>query len=904
MSTDNPNMNNQPHQMHMSTVLNSNVSYKEDQPIEYEYPSEKVGNKFNVSVASLGDIYKFGKEDDEQYDLLFESNINASKELKRNQRDPNTGRPSSSTIMKQKGKVNNVFLNPYSIQTKPNPNAIKKSRVVELNYLHMTEVPDSKKYSHVPNGIINPPKSSFSVKNIVETNLKKHEEEIKPTVVYPNRVRIHIVAPENKTFKQSRTLTEGNKNKDSFILIGKKVNVNKDLHTDDHVQMKQSREVVYKQRALSSNKARKTLLVSEKFVGAVHDYFRSSEMKIPAKNSIDQIATYAKNVEKSLNKFTVDIENRENNKAKTAVGKYMDPYSKRKKKKNLIKPHPPKIYPIIDNDYQKNVEEKLAKLQIELRQIFDALSQQGTVEHGDDEKVKSMICKARELTTLMTHLADDVKKSKEFLIKQKKDKEIKEKEKANQTNETINQRTQLSSSTDKKNIVEISTSKINQSIQLNNLNITTMPNTQPQVTDSQILQPPQQPQPQLQLQPLNQTYHNQFNQKQKKPISNIIMSAINPVQESMINTSRYNYKDSLIQTIQSIDKTKPNHVSFNTTIQEQPSKYQQQDPNQSTDKSMTLPNYNVTMPQFTENQKIMGNKSQREFNPLFSSSKTQTNNQNPLYTSTASNDPNITLNNYKVEANKIKIDNKNPILDERFTAFNIELPVQYYFEVSKDREPNQEKEWYIRPHHTETFTPNEHAIPDDVLNTKYISYYGSIPKKETKTRQDLLEEMIVETRGNIDHLQYEMFTKIQFDKEKEELYARLEKLKEEAKKEYVPGQFLDKDKDKKAEKISDLLETGETKIFSEMFDGNEEIHQTNFVLDTYNKLRSEVMNKEQQILIKKRKEEYDRIRPPKKNWYELRGADFQEEMQRNKMVINAGPEYFEKIKELRNNELY
>lgn len=874
MSTDNQTSINQPNTS-VNNVIQGQVSYKEDQPIQYEYPSEKIGNKFNVSVASLGDIYTFPKETKEQYDVLLEEGSDSLGKLWSKKRDPNTGRPSSSTIMKQKGKVNNVFLNPYSIQTKPNEQALKKSRVIDVNYLHMTTLPESKKYIHVPNGIINPPKSTFSVKTIIETNLKNHEEEMRPTVLYPNRVRINIVQPQRRTLNQSLTRTEGNQGKDPLMVIGKKVDANKDQHSDDHVKFTQSREVVYKPRALSSNKARKTLLVSEKFVGAVQDYFRSSEMKIPARNSINEIASYAKNVEKTLNKFASDIEKR---KPATSSGKYEDPFRKKLRKDKVIKPNPPKIYPIIDNDYQKNVEEKLAKLQIELRQIFDTLSQQGCVEQGDDDKVKGMITKAKELTNLISHLANDVKKSRELHFKQKKER-AEEKNKINASN--IKQ-IPLSSlvPTEQKTIVEVSNAKINQSIQMDNLNNSTLPNTQPQLTESQINQlPHQQSKPNLSyLNPNMKGYNN-----------NILISAINPVQESMIKTISNN--NSFIKT-QSMNKQ--TNVSFTNTIkEEQQDKY-------SNERSMTLPNYNATMPQFPGEQKTQGNNSQIQFNPLFSYSK---NNNNPLYTSTSSNDPNITLNNYRVEATKIILDTKHPILDDRFSAFSIEMPAQYYFEVSKDREPNKEKEWFVRPHHTETFTPNENAIPDDLLNTKYISYYGPIEKKETKTRQQLLEEMIAETRSNIDQLQYDIFTKSQFDKEKEQLYARLEKLKEEAKKDYVPGQFLDKN-DKKNEKITALLQSGEPKTFSEMFEGNEQIHQTNFAIDTFAKLRSEMRNKEQQILIQKRKEEYERIRPPIKNWYELKGAEFQKEMQRNKMVINAGPEYFEKIKQLTNTDLY
>ena len=89
-----------------------------------------------------------------------------------------------------------------------------------------------------------------------------------------------------------------------------------------------------------------------------------------------------------------------------------------------------------------------------------------------------------------------------------------------------------------------------------------------------------------------------------------------------------------------------------------------------------------------------------------------------------------------------------------------------------------------------------------------------------------------------------------------------------------------------------------------MFNSNNNIQQINLTIDACAKMLEELRKKERDILNIKRRLEYERIRPPIKNRFEVRGAAFQNEMQRNKMVINAKPEYFRKIKQLQNEELY
>ena len=53
-----------------------------------------------------------------------------------------------------------------------NKDPAQKNRNVKINYLKNTELPESKVFSHVVQGLINPVKSSFSLKKITDTYKK------------------------------------------------------------------------------------------------------------------------------------------------------------------------------------------------------------------------------------------------------------------------------------------------------------------------------------------------------------------------------------------------------------------------------------------------------------------------------------------------------------------------------------------------------------------------------------------------------------------------------------------------------------------------------------------------------------------------------------------------------------
>jgi hypothetical protein len=151
----------------------------------------------------------------------------------------------------------------------------QKNRIIDVNYLHLTKLPESKKFSHVDKAIINPVQSTFSVKNIVDDNIKKHEKMMKPIVLYPDPVRIFNEQPDKilpGTLRRSQEEIEEfekkNKSKYNMMIIGQGKNTSITCR-DNHVVFNKPAENRFKRKATSTKAARNTLLESEDFVKSI-----------------------------------------------------------------------------------------------------------------------------------------------------------------------------------------------------------------------------------------------------------------------------------------------------------------------------------------------------------------------------------------------------------------------------------------------------------------------------------------------------------------------------------------------------------------------------------------------------------------------------------------------------------
>ena len=156
----------------------------------------KLENNFNISVASLGDIYSPFLKSQKEIDY---NTINFEEE-KSNIKRPKSSFSKRENLKNKSAKITEINLNfpekekgnifkkkEYDINSDP----AQKNRNIKINYLKNIELPESKKFSQVVQGLINPVKSSFSLKKITETNIKNHEKEMKQVILYPDKVNIY-----------------------------------------------------------------------------------------------------------------------------------------------------------------------------------------------------------------------------------------------------------------------------------------------------------------------------------------------------------------------------------------------------------------------------------------------------------------------------------------------------------------------------------------------------------------------------------------------------------------------------------------------------------------------------------------------------------------------------------------
>ena len=938
-------------------------------------------NNFNYSVASLGDIYRpylESHKEQRQYDILSEqemysrglipgkSNIGYKKYTKSNiPKDPNIKNVNINNVDLGKGLSKNINLNqgkapgilkgskitnqrPTSaISTKKIKynqefDPAQKNRIMDVNYLHLTKLPESKKFSHVDKAIINPVQSTFSVKKIVDDNIKKHEKMMKPIVLFPDPVRIYNQQPEKilpgslrRTQEEIKEFENSNYAKKNMIVIGQGFD-NKNNVKDNHVIFEKPKEKRFKRKAVSTRKARKTLLKSEKFVEALENYFLSTDLKVPPKYEINKILNeYAEELEKSLKAYENEISGKE--KMKDDISQFLYQTTirlrhKNNKKFNIHYSKKPRISEI-DYEFRKKIQERLSRLQINLRQIFDNISILKKNKTKENIKqINEQIQKARELTNYVRHLATDVQNGEEeFKNSLNRNKSSSTKKRNDNLNTNISNNSLNNSANILPKNTNTSFSRTMNNFNHPNINMVDNSNNQQNMSKTN---------PRLENNQLENSSSsigsninpmNSFSSENQNRFSNVKVSQS---QNSNLMTSKPNilknnntFKPIIEEENEDINNNTSNTNNVKSSqmgkstnqnyflqssntfkeTKEKPKKVIKQRPNSvKPSKPKTKPDSNTNVitislaePAYFQQKPLTS----QEFRGTTSINLSNPKSSDVLTQSRVINNIDQTINHVPMKAEEMKVNTQNYIEDERYSAFNVEFPIKYYYELSREHEPNKNKEWFLRPHHTETFVESKKAIPDDIMNTKYISYYAPDTTSKQKTRQDVIEELIMETRERINELQEDMFKKSNLDPNGEKLYNKLEGLKEEAKKSFIPG-YRDAKEAKQKNVFEMLKDPNSGASYTDMFDQNDDIKQTNFAISSVGTVLSELRDKERDLINIKRQQEYERIRPPIDRWYELKGDNFLNEIIRNKMVLNSGPEYFQKIDELQNDELY
>ena len=781
----------------MSNIYNQKPNFKE---------IAKRENNFNYSVASLGDIYRPYLESPKvqrQYDILSEeemkakglipgkSNIGYKNYSKSNYpQDPNIKNVNINKVDLGKGLSKNVNLNQgkspgvlkgSKIRPQRQSSAIstkkikynqefdpaQKNRLMDVNYLHLTKLPESKKFSHVDKAIIHPVQSTFSVKKIVDDNIKKHEKMMRPIVLFPDPVRIYNQQPEKilpgslrRSQEEIKEFENSNARKNMMVIgqgFGNKNNIR-----DNHVIFENPKEKKFRRKATSTRLARNTLKKSEQFVEALENYFLSTDLKVPPKYDIKTILEkYAQELEKSLDGFENEISGKGGMKDDISQFLYKTTFNfkkKRKKKFNIQYSKKPKISEI-DYEFRKKIQERLSRLQINLRQIFDNISMLKKNKTKQNIKlINEQIHKARELTNYVRHLATDVQNGEEeFKNSFQRNKSSSQEKKPNLISQNISNSSINTSNIIPQNITTMS--KTMNNFNHPNMNISdnnNVSNNQPNMskTNAQLennkleysstsvgsnINPMNSFSSENQIKLNNPKINQSQNSTLMTSKANVYMKNknFNPIIEESNEDVNYNTSkvtNNNIQPNQTGKSTNQNYFlqstnSFQEIKEKPPQLTKTKTKPMKQTKSKTKPKINPNSKRITvtlaepayfqqrplTSQEFRGTRSISLSNPKSSDILTQ---------SRVINNIDQTINHVPMKAEEMKVNTQNYIEDERYSAFNVEFPIKYYYELSREHEPPKSKEWYLRPHHTETFVESKKAIPDDIMNTKYISYYA------------------------------------------------------------------------------------------------------------------------------------------------------------------------------------
>ena len=903
----------------MSTLnyLNYPLNEKEKQEIM------NIENNFNLKVSSLGDIYssllKNEKKNKNENNL---ENIDTKNISKKNDYFSHYIKNKNNILIKRNKIIKNQSFNHTNkiidisnnntfneIDRKKFNNdsfknlEINNSRKLNINILHPVPLKKSNKFHHIKGGKINPVRLNFNVKNIIMNNIKEHENSMQQIKIYSNKVNIDNSENNNKTLKRNYSNYNDfsqNFKTDKMMVIGQSFDPKNKRLNESHVSMSyslpQKNNLNNNNNNINKNsdyfynnfEIRKTLEKGELLTKTINDYFYYNDKKINNKYSIKTIVKYAKDLEKNLDNFETKISNMSKSKKK-----YLN---KNKKKNKKFLPIKKKIYLEFDKNYIKQIQEKLSIIHLELRQICDNISLLKE-NNKDENKIKNLIEKTKNMNQLLYKLAEEIK------IEEKKLNES-----------SINHNNVLNKS--------LSYSKLNNTVTgfkstlkhtsfnpiVESLNFSTKKSNNNSFN-------------------LNNSKNNlNSNLNKSKSFTNIKKKEKNNVinKENLINNNNYllSTKD---QTL--FNNNTNNNISKNNTLSNFMNTNNFNDINNSdiSNKSM-LSTFKYS---FNNPKKIdLNNKTQTNIfynsnnldntnlinNPFIKSSLNKTlfkpniPKNNLTLSQSVINDQSKVINQLDFSPEDIKLDT-NPlkiIKDERFSSYNIEYPPQYYYEIIKQNEPLKNKDWFIRPHHIESISNSKKAINDDVLNTKYISYYGKPEINENinnKNREEILADLINETKNNIDNLKNEMYNKSKLNTKNKKLYNELQNLKSEAKKNFIPGKVFEKEE--KIKELEEMIKDPNTlEDLNEMLAKKSGIQEHNFTIDKLEKILDELRNKEKEIINKKRMEELKRMGPPQKKWYNLKGKIFNQEFLKNELMINSGLEYSDKIKDLNDKDLY
>jgi len=208
--------------------------------------------------------------------------------------------------------------------------------------------------------------------------------------------------------------------------------------------------------------------------------------------------------------------------------------------------------------------------------------------------------------------------------------------------------------------------------------------------------------------------------------------------------------------------------------------------------------------------------------------------------------------------------------DPHMTKYEAVLPSDYYMNTINKQSPIKKDQWFLRPHHIESLTRHPFSKHDDVLNTKYYSYYEAEKQKpatKEEEMKEITEDVIQSLEDQILKLRARTYLSDQLNKHKEELG--------------MEGKSLSL-KSAKDKSVLGKIEQCVDEVRKTMEDPNYKINKEECVMNAYEGILYNLRAREREILNVKRSEEYEKNRPPINKWYTLKTPQFSEELARNR----------------------
>eukprot|EP01022_Parablepharisma_sp_SALTPOND_P025332 TRINITY_DN588_c0_g1_i1.p1 TRINITY_DN588_c0_g1~~TRINITY_DN588_c0_g1_i1.p1 ORF type:complete len:836 (-),score=158.30 TRINITY_DN588_c0_g1_i1:6480-8987(-) len=112
--------------------------------------------------------------------------------------------------------------------------------------------------------------------------------------------------------------------------------------------------------------------------------------------------------------------------------------------------------------------------------------------------------------------------------------------------------------------------------------------------------------------------------------------------------------------------------------------------------------------------------------------------------------------------------------DPRATKYEAVLPADFYMKTINKQTPEKKEKWFLRPHHIESLTKHPYSKWDNVMNTKYYSYYEAekgkgAAKNKDEEMKEITQDLIETLEDQIDKLKARAYLSDQLKKHKADL---------------------------------------------------------------------------------------------------------------------------------------